>query len=122
MTSSAIAACFFGFSANLSPLMVVAALVIYAAFIAGDSSAITSGMVANAPPGYAGAAMALHTSLGFVGSAIGPIAFGLALDLSGNGATVMSWVIGFAAMGLGVIIGPVALLIIGERKGDPVEK
>lgn len=116
MTGSALVACVFGFASALPPLAVVACLVVYAAFIAGDSSAITSGMVANAPKGYAGAAMALHTSLGFVGSAIGPVAFGLALDFTGNGGSTLSWVFGFAAMAAGVIIGPVALLIIGERK------
>ena len=117
MTASAMVACAIGFAALLPPLAVVACLVGYAAFVAGDSSAITSGMVANAPKGYAGAAMALHTSLGFVGSALGPVLFGVALDVSGNGATVTSWVAGFGAMAAGVLIGPLALLVIGKRKG-----
>jgi MFS-type transporter involved in bile tolerance (Atg22 family) len=82
---------------------------IYMYSINSDSAAITSGMVGVAPPGYRGATMAVHSCLGFSGSAMGPLLFGVVLDLSGSGTSVMSWGLSFASVAVIGLLGPIVL-------------
>jgi len=77
--------------------------------INSDSAAITSGMVGEAPPGYRGATMAVHSCLGFAGSAMGPLLFGAVLDVSGGREEIMSWGISFASVAVIGLLGPLAL-------------
>ncbi len=53
--------------------------------------------------------MAMYSLIGFIGSFIGPIVFGIVLDLAGGSETVYAWGFAFAAMGLIVLLGPLAI-------------
>jgi MFS family permease len=116
MTASALMACAIGFAATWPFAVVFALMLVYGMLVTADSAAITAGAVANAPPGYRGATMALHACIGFMGAFLGPLAVGVVLDLSGGGTTAVSWGLAFICFGLGVAMGPLALLILGRRQ------
>lgn len=107
-----------GFTAVLPAWVVLLYCAVYFIFICGDSGALTSGMMAAAEPEHRGSTMALHSALGFGISVLGPLCVGFALDqaervLGGQG--VASWGIGLAVMGIGALIGPLALYWSGRR-------
>ena len=81
---------------------------IYSLFVTADSASLTAGAVAAARPGQSGATMALHSLLGFGAASLGPLAFGLVLDIGGDHAAG-AWFAGFAVLGAGVACGPVIL-------------
>jgi MFS-type transporter involved in bile tolerance (Atg22 family) len=88
---------------------------VYSLFVTADSASLTAGAVAQARPGQSGATMALHSLLGFAAASLGPLAFGLVLDVGGDHA-VGSWLAGFAMLGAGVACGPLILkLMLGTR-------
>ena len=126
MLSSAVLACIFGLSAAWPFWVVVTLALIYGITVTGDSASITAGVVAAAPEGYRGATMAVHSSIGFMGSFAGPLMFGVALDLAspgGSGAgiggeTVASWGWAFAFSGLIVALGPLALALLRDKQND----
>ncbi len=118
MLISAVAACLIGFSAPLPYLVVVGLLCCYGVMLTWDSSAITAGAVASADPTYRGATMAVHSMVGFAGAFLGPLAFGVVLDLAGGGASLQAWGLAFAAMGLGVALGPVAVGLLSRDRWD----
>jgi hypothetical protein len=101
-----------GFTASLPYAVVATLCVVYALFVQADSAALHIGTVQSADPNRRGAAMAVQSLLGFGSASLGPIAVGTVLDLTGGGQTVMSWGIGFMAMGIGVGMGPVILRIL----------
>jgi MFS family permease len=117
MSLSALIACLVGFAATLPFVTVFWLILVYGIFVTGDSASITAGAVANAPPGYRGATMAMHACIGFTGAFLGPLAVGVVLDLSGGGATATSWGLAFMTFGLGAAMGPLALLGLGRRRG-----
>jgi MFS family permease len=94
---------------------------LYAALVSADSSALTSSVVASADPRYRGMTMALYSCVGFVGAFLGPLAFGIALDLASGsmrGPSVVGWGTAFAVLGAGVAIGPLAFLLLRPRLGE----
>lgn len=107
-----------GFAAPLPYGLLVGLCIAYGVAAGGDSAAITAGVVAAAPRGYRGATMAVHSCIGFVGAFLGPLAFGVALDLSGGGETVVSWGLAFALSGAVILLGPVALRTLGRARAD----
>ena len=115
MTGSAIIAASTGFAGAYPFPLVVGLAILYGLFISADSAAITTGAVNAAPPGGLGAVMAVHSSIGFMGSFLGPLAFGVVLDAAGADH-LWGWGLAFAAMGVGVIMGPVALVLLGARR------
>lgn len=107
-----------GFTAILPAWVVLLYCAVYFVFICGDSGALTSGMMAAAEPEHRGSTMALHSALGFGISVLGPLCVGFALDQAErmlDGQTVASWGIGLAVMGIGALIGPLALYWAGRR-------
>ena len=114
MTTSAVMAALYGFSGWLPFPLVAGLAMFYGIFVTADSAAITTGAVQAAPPGGRGAVMAVHSCLGFIGAFLGPLAFGVVLDIAGADH-VLGWGLAFAAMGAGVIIGPLALAFVGRR-------
>ena len=80
----------------------------YNAFISADSAALTSGIVAVAPPASRGTAMAIYSTLGFAAASAGTFAVGLTLDLLG-GQSVMSWAVAFAIMSLPNLLGALVI-------------
>ncbi len=115
MTASAALAAVFGFTGALPFPFVVGLAMFYGMFVTADSAAITTGAVRAAPPGGRGAVMAMHSFIGFIGAFLGPLAFGVVLDLAGADR-MLGWGLAFAAMGLGVIIGPVALAVLARAR------
>ncbi len=115
MAASAAVALGLGFLAPLPFAVVVAAALLYSFTVSGDSSALTAGAVEAAAPGQRGATMAVHSFIGFAGAFIGPLAFGVVLDLAGGRESLLAWGLAFASMGLAVAMGPVALLTLGRR-------
>ena len=117
--TSAALACGIGFAAGAPFWVVVVLIIIYGCTITGESSSVTAGVVAAAPAGYRGATMAVHSSIGFIGSFAGPLMFGVALDLSSvsgvGGDTISSWGWSFAFSGAVVALGPIALAVLRDN-------
>jgi MFS family permease len=91
--------CLVGFSAGLPILVVFLLMAAYFLLVMGDSAALTAGLVAAAEPGRKGAAMALHSLMGFGAGFLAPLAFGTVLDHTGGNGAISAW--GFAFMALG---------------------
>jgi predicted MFS family arabinose efflux permease len=64
--------------------LAVALMLIYGAAIWLDSSSLTAGTAGTAEPSRRGATLAVHSSLGYMGGFIGPLAIGWVLDLAGG--------------------------------------
>ena len=112
MTASALLASVFGFLAGL-PFPALAALcLVYGVTVMADSSPITAGTVAEALPGLRGTTMAVHACVGFLGSFLGPLVFGMVLDLAGGRQQGLSWGLAFATMGAVVALGPLFVLLL----------
>ena len=114
MTASAVIAAGFGFAGALPFPFVVALAMFYGLFVTADSAAITTGSLRAAPVGGRGAVMAMHAFIGFIGAFVGPLAFGVVLDFAGADH-VLGWGLAFAAMGVGVVMGPVALALLARK-------
>ena len=111
MTASA-AVCFVvGFTSGLPYALVAALFLLHGMTVAGESASVTAGAIGNAAPAYRGATMALHSTLGFAGAFVGPLAFGIVLDAAG-GISAIAWGIAFAHMGIVVLLGPVFLALL----------
>ena len=78
--------------------------VVYNVFVSADSAALTSGIVAVAPPESRGTAMALYSMAGFAAASAGSLAVGALLDALG-GQSVTSWAFAFAMIGASNIVG-----------------
>jgi len=115
MAASGILACLVGFSAALPILVVFLLMAVYFLLVMGDSAALTAGMVAAAEPGRKGAAMALHSLLGFGAGFLAPLAFGGVLDLAGGNRSVTAWGFAFAVLGAWSLIGVVWALRRTQR-------
>jgi MFS family permease len=111
---STVASAVMGLTPGLPFLLVVLAMAAYGYLIAADSGSITAGSVAAAPEGYRGATMAVHSTFGFAGGFLGPLAVGVALDAAG-GQNAMGWWLGFLAMGAPNLLGAAILYACGRR-------
>lgn len=109
MGASAMIALGIGFTAEMPLPIVMGACLLYGVTVTGDSASITAGLVAVAPAGRRGAAMAVHACIGFSGAFLGPLAFGKVLDVSGGLDAPMAWVAAFAVTGGVVALGPMAM-------------
>lgn len=114
---SAAMGCVIGFSAPLAPAVVIVLFAMYNIANYADSSTITAGSVISAEPGRSGATMAMHSFMGFAGGFLGPLVFGVTLDLAGGANEIVAWGLGFATLGIAAALGPVALLILGRERG-----
>lgn len=103
-----------GFSAGLDPFWVAVLCIVYTIFFQGDSAAIHAGVITAARPDLRGATMALQSLGGFGAAALGTIAAGWVLDLSGGGYTVVSWGITFASMGVAALLGVILVAWIAD--------
>lgn len=114
MSASALVCFVIGFTAALPYLVVVLFCVLQGFTVSGESASVTAGALGSAAPGYRGATMAMHSTLGFTGSFFGPLVFGLVLDLAG-GQSVLAWGLAFAHMGVVMLAGPLALALLRPR-------
>ena len=117
MLAAAALAASLGFAAALPFWFTIAALALYSATIMTDSASLTVGAVNAASAERRGITMAVHSTIGSLTAFMSPLASGLALDATGGGATLLSWVACFATLGAGVALGPLALawLVAADR-------
>ena len=109
MLGSAVLAWVVGLSAALPFWLTAALLALYGATVMADSASLTVGAVSAAPAERRGITLALHSTIGCLTAFLSPLASGLVLDLTGGGATILSWAACFATLGTGVAFGPLAL-------------
>src|SRR5258708_37679825 len=69
----------------------------------GDSSALTAGLVPRIDKRVRGAAMAVHSMLGFGAGVFAPLVFGGVLDLAGGNSSPSAWGLAFMSLGTGAI-------------------
>ena len=104
MLASAATAALIGFSAALPYAATATLVLVYAALIWLDSSSLTAGSAGSAEPGRRGATLAVHSTLGYAGGLVGPLAFGAALDLFGADG-VLGWGIAFGHVTVALLLG-----------------
>ena len=114
MLGSAVYASFLGFLAPVPFVVLVALCFVYNLTVTGESASITAGAVAASAAGERGATMAVHSFIGFSGAFLGPLAFGMVLDLAGDGEA-LAWGLAFVSSGLAVALGPLAIAVLLRR-------
>ncbi|MGE0736154.1 MAG: nitrate/nitrite transporter [Alphaproteobacteria bacterium] len=114
MLTSAAIACTIGFLAALPFWAVTLLCLVWAMFVTGDSASLTAGAVLAIRPEIRGAAMAVHSTVGFGFGFLGSVALGIVLDLAGS--TILGWGLAFATLGIGCAFGPAALWWLGRRE------
>lgn len=92
---------------NLDYEIIIAVALALGATSYGRNAATTGGMLESAPPELRGLTMAFHSFIGFSGGILGPLAIGIALDMSGGIEDAAAWGWAFTA----VAIGPVATFL-----------
>ncbi len=117
MLSSAVFGVALALSTGQSWWLIIALAVGHTIFIMADSATLTAGLVVSAQENIKGAAMGLHSLMGFGGGLLGPAIFGFILDLTGSRASQISWVWAYAAV---VIWG--VLFVIYERCSGWLDK
>jgi MFS family permease len=121
MLASAAVAAVIGFSAALPYAGAAALVLLYAVVIWSDSSSLTAGSAGSAEPGRRGATLAVHSTLGYAGGFLGPLALGATLDLAG-GASVLGWGLAFGHVTIAVLAGTLAFVwlrpadLAGDRR------
>lgn len=113
MVTSAVLGITLACSTGQSWWLIFALAVGHAIFIMADSSTLTAGLVISAKENIKGAAMGLHSLMGFGGGLLGPAIFGFMLDISGSRATQSSWIWAYAS----VVIWGVLFVIYERRNG-----
>jgi predicted MFS family arabinose efflux permease len=93
MGSIAIAAAL-AFAGTSSYALAVVLLMLYGAVIWLDSSSLTAGAAGTAEPSRRGATLAVHSTLGYAGGFVGPLAIGWVLDRAG-GMSPAAWAAAF---------------------------
>jgi MFS family permease len=115
MLTSAAMAGVIGFGAALPYAGAAALVLLYAMLIWSDSSSLTAGSAGSAEPGRRGATLAVHSTLGYAGGFLGPLALGAALDLFGA-RSVLGWGIAFGHVTVALLLG--ALVFVWLRPAD----
>ena len=77
----------------------------------GDSAALTAGAIGSAPPDQRGAILAVYSFIGFSAALLGPLVFGVVLDLAGGNRSTLAWGLAFASIGIFGALAPVARLL-----------
>ena len=113
MLSSAAFGVALALSTGQSWWLIIALAVGHTIFIMADSSTLTAGLVISAQDNIKGAAMGLHSLMGFGGGLLGPAIFGFVLDLTGSRASQISWVWAYAA----VVVWGVLFVLYERRNG-----
>lgn len=72
--------------------------VLHTLFIMADSATLTAGLVTSTSDQLKGAAMGLHSMMGFGGGLLGPSIFGFVLDVSGGQQQPVAWVFAYVSI------------------------
>ena len=103
MLLSAVLAVVVGRVSPVAPGWAVALAIVYGALVMSDSSSLTAGAVATAPPGRRGATLAVHSTVGFAAAFAGPLAVGIVLDAIADPGR--GWAAAFVTMGAANLVG-----------------
>ena len=117
MLTSAVLGIALASSTGHSWWLIVTLAIGHAIFIMADSATLTAGLVISAQENIKGAAMGLHSLMGFGGGLMGPAIFGFVLDISGSRSSQIAWVWAYVAV---VMWG--VLFVIYERRNGWVDK
>ncbi len=117
MLTSAVLGIALACSTGYSWWLVLALAIGHSIFIMADSATLTAGLVISAKENIKGAAMGLHSLMGFGGGMLGPAIFGWVLDISGSRSSQIAWIWAYAAI---VIWG--VLFVLYERRNGWVGK
>jgi MFS family permease len=109
MLASAAVAGGIGFTAALPYAGAVALVLVYAVLIWSDSSSLTAGSAGSAEAGRRGATLAVHSTLGYAGGFLGPLALGITLDRFGSGS-VLGWGVAFGHVTVALLAGTLAFV------------
>jgi MFS family permease len=104
---------------SLSYGLAVGLLLAYGLAVWLDSSSLTAGAAGTADPARRGATLAVHSTLGYSGGFIGPLAVGWVLDVSG-GMSRLGWGVAYAlvAMLMAIALGTFLCIRPRELEGD----
>ena len=111
MCLSAVLAIMVGNSVGFSAPLLIALVLVYGCFVTGESASITTGAIESASEVNRGVTMAVHSSVGFIGSFLGPIGFGVVLSAFGGHNSSEAWFWAFSSTGFILLIGPVLLFV-----------
>ena len=117
MLTSAVLGIALASSTGHSWWLIVALAIGHAIFIMADSATLTAGLDISAQENIKGAAMGLHSLMGFGGGLMGPAIFGFVLDISGSRSSQIAWVWAYVAV---VMWG--VLFVIYERRNGWIDK
>lgn len=81
--------------------------------VMADSATLTAGLVTSAQPQIKGAAMGLHSLMGFGGGLLGPAIFGFVLDLAGSQESQSAWIWAYFS----IVIWGVLFVLYERRNG-----
>ena len=115
MCISGLISCGIGFAAGLPYGLIVGLFILHAVFLAGDSSAITTGAIMAADPARSGGTMAMHSFIGFGFAFLGAFIPGLTLDLFGGPASETAWIMAFISIGAVIFLGPLLIYLLDRR-------
>lgn len=113
MLTSAIFGVGLALSTGQSWWIIIGLAIGHTVFIMADSATLTAGLVISARENIKGAAMGLHSLMGFGGGLLGPAIFGFVLDLTGSRDSQVSWVWAYAA----VVVWGVLFVLYERRSG-----
>ena len=113
MITSAILGISLAYSMGHASWLIVVLAIGHAIFIMADSATLTAGLVTSANEKLKGAAMGLHSLMGFGGGLLGPAIFGFVLDLTGSQSDRVSWIWAYAS----IVIWGVSFVFYQRRRG-----
>jgi MFS family permease len=110
----------FGWMLGLPPMMLVLAGVVYSFFVVAETPVLSTGLTELAPPHAVGAAMGFQTLIGFIAATASPTVFGWVLDWTNptQGNMPSQWGWAFGILGLGALVGPMALSVVRRLPGS----
>ncbi len=110
LIGSALVSSVVGFAASWPYwLFFLGPLVLHNLLIMADGGVLSAGMMSRADPLRRGQTVAFFTLCGSVGSFLGPVLFGVVLDLAGGRQSVPAWGLAFASIGLISLVSALAL-------------
>lgn len=104
--ASALIGVAFVFTAGLSLWIGVGIAVLYSMSIAADSATISGGVIKVAEPVHKGRTMSVYSLFGFSGAFVGPIIFGMVIDITGSETTFTAWLFAYATIAALALLAP----------------
>ena len=118
MGLSALFAFLVGNSFGMTVPLLITIVLVYGCFVTGESASITTGAIESATEDSRGVTLAVHSSIGFIGSFLGPLGFGIILNTYGGHNSEKAWFWAFASTGMILLIGPLINFYLRNYKLD----